>query len=52
MFEIDFSFKFLGTRDLITKREIREEQQGKSFLSSLLFIGMVKIYWLKHITSR
>ena len=27
MFAIDFSFKFSGTRDLVTNREIREEQQ-------------------------
>ena len=41
MFATDFSFKFSGIGDLITKREIREEQQGKSFLFSIILIGTV-----------
>ena len=41
MFATDFSFKFSGTRDFITKMEIREEQQGKSFLYSIILIGTV-----------
>ena len=32
MFATDFSFKFSCTGDLVTRIEIREEQQGRSFL--------------------
>ena len=44
MFATDFSFKFSSTGGLITKREIREEQQSKSFLSSIILIRKVKIH--------
>ena len=43
MFSIDFSFKFSGIGDLVTKREIKEERQGKSFLFSIILIGTVQI---------
>ena len=44
MFGTKFSFKFSCTRDLVTKIEIKEEQQGKSFLFSIILIGTVQIY--------
>ena len=43
MFAIDFSFKFSCTGDLVTKIEIRKEQQAKSFLFSIILIGMIQI---------
>ena len=36
MFATDLSFKFSCTGDLVTKIKIREEQQGKSFLFSII----------------
>ena len=52
IFATDFSFMFPFTRDLVTKREIRKGQQGRSFLFSIILIGTVQIYWFKLITSR
>ena len=52
MFATNFLFKFSCTRDLVTKIEITEEQQGKSFLFSVILIGMVQIYRFTLITSR
>ena len=52
MFATDFSFKFSCIGELVIRIEIREEQEGKSFLFSIILIGMVQIYWFKLITSR
>ena len=52
MFATDFSLKISCIGDLVTRIEIREEQQVKSFLSSIILIRTVQIYWFKLITSR
>ena len=44
MFATDFSFKFSCIRDLVTKIEIIKEQQGKSFIFSIILIRTVQIY--------
>ena len=41
MFATDCSFNFSWTGDFVTRIEIREEEQGKSFISSIILIGMV-----------
>ena len=51
MFATDCSFNFSCTRDFVTRIEI-EEEQDKSFLSSIILIGTVQIHWFKLITSK
>ena len=42
MFATDFSFKFSSIEDLVTKREIREEQRGRSFIFLSFLLGRFK----------
>ena len=45
MFATEFSFKFSSTGDLVTKREIREEQQGnEDFEAFSLAASIFKYY--------